>query len=286
MREVDGKSDAPNEGGDRHPVQRRRTVAAVVKTARERILAAVREGVERGERPPVAEITARAGVSRATFYRTFGSREELFRELELDPPPDRRMEILEAAAGLIARDGLARLSMDELASKAGVSRARLYRLYPGKSALFAELVRVFSPIEALVANMERLADQPPAKALPELAVSVWRTVSSRLGIVRSLLLEVATLGPDAREGVLGEFFPQVLGALGGYLVGQMAAGRLRPMHPILAIQSFVGPLIVHVLLWPVVTEGLGMELDSEAAVREFATNWVRGMAPDGHRDVP
>ena len=267
-------------------MQRRRRVAAVVKTARERILAAVREGVERGERPPVAEITARAGVSRATFYRTFGSREELFRELEVEPPPDRRMEILEAAAELIARDGLARLSMDELASKAGVSRARLYRLYPGKSALFAELVRVFSPIEALVANMERLADQPPAKALPELAVSVWRTVSSRLGIVRSLLLEVATLGPDVREGVLGEFFPQVLGALGGYLVGQMAAGRLRPMHPILAIQSFVGPLIVHVLLWPVVTEGLGMELDSEAAVREFATNWVRGMAPDGQGNVP
>ena len=267
-------------------MQRRSRVAAVMKTARERILAAARDVVERGERPPVAEITARAGVSRATFYRTFGSREELFRELAVDPPPDGRMEILEAAAELIARDGLARLSMDELAAKSGVSRARLYRLYPGKSALFSELVRVFSPIEALVANMERLADQPPEKALPELAVSVWRTVSGRIGIIRPLLFEVASLGPDVREGVLGEFFPRVFGALGGYLVGQMAAGRLRPMHPILAIQSFTGPIIVHVLLRQVVNEGLGLDLDSEAAVREFATNWVRGMAPDPLDDVP
>jgi AcrR family transcriptional regulator len=228
----------------------------------------------------VAEIVARAGVSKATFYRTVGSREDLFRELEVDPPPDSRMEILEAAGELIARDGLARLSMDELAARAGVSRARLYRLYPGKSALFAELVRVFSPIEVLVETLERLADQPPEIALPELAVSVWRTVSTRLGIVRPLLFEVTSLGPDVREGVLVEFFPRVFGALGGYLLGQMTAGRLRPMHPILAIQSFAAPIIVHVLLRQVVTEGLGLELDSEAAVREFATNWVRGMAPD------
>jgi AcrR family transcriptional regulator len=251
-----------------------------VKTARERILAAAGQGVARGERPTVSEITARAGVSRATFYRAFGSREDLFRELEVEPAPDSRMEILEAAGELIARDGLAHLSMDELAAKAGVSRARLYRLYPGKSALFAELVRVFSPIEVIVENMERLADQLPETALPELAVSVWRTVSTHLGIVRPLLFEVASLGPDVREGVLGELFPRVLSALGGYLVGQMAAGRLRPTHPVLAVQSFAGPIIVHVLLRQAITEGLGVELDSEAAVREFATNWVRGMQPD------
>ena len=78
----------------------------------------------------------------------------------------------------------------------------------------------------------------------------------------------------------------VMAAVLGYLVGQMAAGSLRQMHPILAIQSFAAPIIVHVLLRPVVSEGLGLELDSEAAVREFATNWVRGMAPDPPEDVP
>ena len=249
--------------------------------SRERIVAAAREGLLRGERPAVTQIIARAGVSRATFYRTVRSREELFRELDVEPEPDLRPAILEAAADLLARDGLARLSMEELAALAGVSRARLYRLYPGKAALFAEMVRAFSPIEVVVETMLRLAGEPPERAMPELAVSVWRAVSTHLGIVRPLLFEVASLGPDVRETILGEIAPRVLGSLGGYLVEQMAAGRLRPIHPLLAIQAFAGPILIHILLRPVVTDGLGVELDSEAAVRGFAANWVRGMRPDG-----
>jgi len=52
------------------------------------------------------------------------------------------------------------------------------------------------------------------------------------------------------------------------------------MHPVLAVQAFVGPIIFHLILRPVLVEGLGIELDTEAAVREFALNFVRGMAPD------
>jgi AcrR family transcriptional regulator len=251
-----------------------------MRTVRERIVAAAREGLVRGERPVVAQVIARAGVSKATFYRTFGSRERLFRELDVELEPDGRPAILEAAAELLARDGLARLSMDELAELAGVSRARLYRLYPGKAALFAEMVRTFSPIEVVVTTIQRLAEEPPERAMPELAVSVWEAVSTHLGVVRPLLFEASSLGPDVREAILGDAMPKLLGALGGYLLNQMQAGRLRPMHPILAIQSFAGPIIVHVLLRPVVTEALGIELDSQAAAREFATNWVRGMRPD------
>jgi AcrR family transcriptional regulator len=252
----------------------------VMMSVRERIVAAARESLARGERPVVAEIVGRAGVSKATFYRNFGSREDLLRELDIEPEPDSRPAILDAAADLLARDGLARLSMDELAARAGVSRASLYRLYPGKAALFAEMVRTFSPIEVMVATMQRLVGEPPERALPELAVSVWGAISTHLGVVRPLLFEAASLGPDVRETVLEEFAPKLLGVLGGYLLEQMGAGRLRPMHPVLAIQSFVGPIIVHVMMRSVVTEVLGMEVDSEAAVREFAANWVRGMRPD------
>jgi len=250
-----------------------------VTGARERILAAARAGLRQGELPVVAHVISRAGVSRATFYRTFGSRLQLLRELKLEPEPDVRGRILEAAGELLARDGLARLSMDELAAKAGVSRASLYRVYPGKSALFAAMVQTFSPIDVVVETVQRLQSGPPAEVMPELAATVWRAISDHLGVVRPLLLEVAALGPDVRETVLEEAAPRTLAALGGYMLAQMEAGRLRRTHPLIAIQSFVGPIIVHVLLRPVMAD-LGFELDSEAAVREFALNWVRGMTPD------
>lgn len=35
--------------------------------------------------------------------------------------------------------------------------------------------------------------------------------------------------------------------VGGYLTRQMAAGRLRPVPPALAMQSLIGPLFIHVL---------------------------------------
>jgi len=251
-----------------------------VATARERILAAAAAGLRHGRRPAVAEIVAAAGISRATFYRNFPSREGLFRELDVAPEPGSRPAILDAAAELLARDGLARLSMDELAARAGVSRARLYRLYPGKSALFAELLRAFSPIEVVVEKIGELAGEPPERAMPELAVSVWRAVSTHLGVIRPLLFEAASLGPDVRETVLGDVAPRLLGAFGAYLMAQMQAGRIRPMNPVLAMQSFVGPIIAHVILRQVVTEAFGAEIDSEAAVRELAAIWVRGMQPD------
>src|SRR4029453_10176537 len=91
------------------------------------------------------ELAVRAGVSRATLYRLFGSQQHLLQGLGLQPPPAVRSRILDTALELIGRHGLAELSMDELAATAGVSRATLYRLVPGKEALFAELVRRFSP---------------------------------------------------------------------------------------------------------------------------------------------
>ena len=234
----------------------------------------------------MAAIVAQAGVSKATFYRAFGSRGELFAELAAGPEPDRRSAVLEAAAELLARDGLARLSMDELAAQAGVSRAWLYRLYPGKAALFSEMVHAFSPMEVVVATTERLRGEPPEVALPELAVTVWQALSKHLGVVRPLLFEAMRLGPDVRETVTGEVAPQMIGAIGGYLMEQMEAGRLRPMHPVLAVQSFVGPIIFHVILKPVLSEGLGIEFDTEEAVRAFALNFVRGMAPDPAISAP
>src|SRR5512132_2930951 len=90
------------------------------------------------------ELAAAAGVSRATLYRLFSNQQHLLHELGLIPPPTLRSRLLNTALELVGRHGLAELSMDELAANAGVSRATLYRLFPGKEALFTALVQRFS----------------------------------------------------------------------------------------------------------------------------------------------
>lgn len=55
-----------------------------------------------------------------------------------EPALDRRLA--DAALRLVARYGLAKLTLDDVAREAGCSRATLYRYYPGKQALLGAVV--------------------------------------------------------------------------------------------------------------------------------------------------
>jgi AcrR family transcriptional regulator len=214
--------------------------------SRERILQAAAALFDGDGSASVDDILKAANVSRATFYRHFRSRAELLAALEIQPDPDTRQRILAAAAGLVGRDGLRAMSMDELALVAGVSRASVYRLFPGKAALFEALLAEYSPFAAIDAVIQRMGDRPPDEVLPEIARTAARVAYPRIGILRSLIYEVTLQTPDALPAA-DPRIRQALGSVGRYLMAQMAAGRMRPMHPLLAVQMLIGPLVFHLL---------------------------------------
>src|SRR5262249_29739156 len=139
-------------------------------------------------------------LSRATVYRYFPSRTALLEALDLEPDPGTRQRILEAAVELIGRDGLSRLSIDELANVAGVSRASVYRLFPGKPALFEALVAEYSPFRAVHETFDRLGHEPPEVVLPAVARAVAHAVEPRIGIIRTLFFEITGGGDDVLAG--------------------------------------------------------------------------------------
>jgi len=251
---------------------------------RRRILRHARSLLSGGGRPSVEAIASAAGISKTAFYREFPSRNALLDELRLDPEPGTRERILRAALDLIGAAGLAALSMDELAVRAEVSRATLYRLFPGKPALFVGVVREFSPLEPVTEAMARLGDQPPEVVMPELARTTFRVIAGPgapgLGLLRAVFLEVSSFSPEA-EAASREIATAVLGSVGMYVASQMAAGRLREMHPMLALQSFVGPIFFHLLTRPLAERVLGIDMDGEQAVTLLAESWLRAMKPDG-----
>ena len=65
----------------------------------------------------------------------------------------------------------------------------------------------------------------------------------------------------------------------GYVVAQMQTGRLRQMHPLLALQSLIGPILFHLMTREVAEERLGLDISVDEAVTQLATDWVRAMTP-------
>jgi AcrR family transcriptional regulator len=234
------------------------------------------------------ELAAAAGVSRATLYRLFGSQQHLLQALGVEPPPVVRSRVLDTALDLVGRHGLAELSMDELAARAGVSRATLYRLFPGKVALFAELVRRFSPFEPIAAVLQTMGDRPPAEVIPAVAHAMATAMEGHVGLLLQLLFELSRgdpqsqAGADFQKGAANAM--RTLPLVAGYLAEQMAAGRLRRMDPVLAVQALAGPIVMHLLMQAPAElrsrSGRGAAVPLKAAVDELVGVWLRAMTPD------
>ena len=249
--------------------------------ARDRILAAAGSAIARDPSLTMAELAAASGVSLRQLYRHFGSREALLQEFDLEPPPGARERILESALDLLGRVSLAELSMDELAAMAEVSRATLYRIFPGKSALFRELIATYSPWESIARVLEECLDSPdtgPAQVIPRVARALSDALSGRTGVLLRMVFEMSRGAPDTAEGVQRSML-RGLPHLIQYLSQQMAAGQLRSVPPVIALQLLAGPLVAHELTRPLASL-VGLQISRDAFVDQVVEFWLRAMVPD------
>ena len=222
-------------------------------------------------------LAARVGVSRASLYAMFGTRDGLLEQAGMPAPPTVRERLLQAAAEVLAERGLVGLSVDEAAQRAGASRAVAFRHFPGKGVLFQELIRTYVPMRDTLDLLHAMPSATPEVVMPELARSLLGTAPLGVGVLRAVLFELR--GNEAEfPDALGESLV-AYGVLAGYLEDQMAAGRLAPMHPYLAVQLFVGPILLHLLNQEMAAEQVGFTVGTEEAAATFAGAWLRAMKP-------
>jgi AcrR family transcriptional regulator len=251
---------------------------AVDPTIRRQVMSAAREVLAEDAAAPVAVIAGRAGVSRATFYRHFGSRASLLQSVAVEPQPPAETRILAAAKDMLVRQSLDQLSMEELAAAAGVSRGTLYRIVPGKGALLQRLIEVYSPFEAIRSILREHRDDPAATVFPLIGRAVVGVAGERLGLMRAIFHEITAGSGPALEG-MRPVFEATLGGLMEYIARQMAAGRIRAMHPLLALQVFIGPIFFHLMTRPVVERLVPMPMEPEAAVDAVVAASLAGLVP-------
>ena len=72
-------------------------------------------------------------------------------------------------------------------------------------------------------------------------------------------------------------FESTIGLVVEYIGGQIAAGRIRPMHPLLALQAFVGPVFFHLMTRPAIDRIVGLPLGPEGAVDQLVAASLAGL---------
>jgi AcrR family transcriptional regulator len=230
------------------------------------------------------EIARRAGISRATLYRRIGSRRALdaaVRAAGVEPGgrPDVRARATAAAADLIEEGGLAALTLEAVAARAECSVPALYSQLGGREGLLTAVFERYSPLPRL----EELFADPPAtleagvRRVYEIA---FETVDARRGLLFALLGDAAARpdGPTARF-LLGEYVPRALGAVGSWLAGEVAAGRVRPLPPPLLVQLLVAPMGLHVASRPLIPRLTGQEPpDRDDVVAVLTDAYLRAVA--------
>ena len=79
-------------------------------------------------------------------------------------PPSAEARILDAAKACCEQYGIAKVTIDDIAAASGVSRATLYRLFPGGKDVLFEALRVreitefFDTLTAAVAEVDEFDD--------------------------------------------------------------------------------------------------------------------------------
>jgi AcrR family transcriptional regulator len=242
------------------------------------ILEAARRILTANPAATLSDVAAEARVSRTTLYRRFDSRAALLDALDMEPDPDARERILAAALEKIALGGLRGVSMDEVAEAAGVSRASVYRLFPGKTALFTGLLDQYSPFAEVGQALHEATGRPPEEAFPMILRAAAAALAPRVAIMRSLLFEASAGTPEAVEAAQSAVRP-LYAELAPYFAAQIAAGAVRPIHPMLAVQTFLGPLVFNLLIQSVAGPVSGLSVDPEHAADAFAQAALRGLLP-------
>jgi AcrR family transcriptional regulator len=147
-------------------------------------------------------LAAKSGVSRASLYRLFGSRQVIMQQyrshsgvMNLDESlADISSRILQAASKIFLTYGFAASTIEKIAEEAGVGTATIYRYFESKENLIIQVLSKLSPQDSL--EFPRLDEsQDVQQSLEEFTRTALHFLRQNQNLLKLLLIESAYLTP-------------------------------------------------------------------------------------------
>lgn len=145
-------------------------------------------------------------------------------------PTGMRERILQEATLLFTRSGFSAISMREIASACGMTKAGLYYHFVDKEALLVALMTDYlTDMGHLIAECRAAAGDTRGRLTAFLS-AVFAQPAEKRAIIRLASQEMPNLSPGARAAFTQLYQDQFIGALAELLSQGMQRGELRPAN--------------------------------------------------------
>lgn len=164
------------------------------------------------------------------------------------PGSERKARLIKAATALFAAKGFNGTKSREIAEKAGVSEALVFKHFPTKNHLYAAILAEQSPVPRLLSEIKMLADRrEDAEVFTLIAKTIIIQGVPDWDLMR-LLLFSALEGHKLSEMFFHNHVRVFHEFLAGYIARRIRDGAFRKVDPLLVSRAFMGMLINHRLL--------------------------------------
>ena len=165
-------------------------------------------------------------------------------KIRIPARPDTRSAIFQAAAIAFSSRGFDGVGVDDIAARAQVNKAMIYYHFADKLALYRAVVADMLGTVASTASEIAESNQSPPDKLNRFIENFVRHADARPWFPTMMLREISEGAPHLDLDTLA-LMRGVFLAFGRILAEGAAAGTFRPVHPILAYTSIVGPLLMN-----------------------------------------
>ena len=195
-------------------------------------------------------------------------------------PEARPAEILAAALDLFAEKGFSATRMEDVARRAGISKAGVYLYFKDKMSLLQALVNEMAGANVSVARgIAEQHDGPVGPLLATILTFMARQLrDTRFPELLKVVISESRAHPDIGRLYLDSVIRQGLPLFEDLLRRGMARGEFRAIDPELAVKAMIAPMLL-AAIWKTVLQPIGAEpLDIEALAAQHVDIFLKGIS--------
>jgi AcrR family transcriptional regulator len=196
-------------------------------------------------------------------------------------PKARPTEILAAALDLFTERGFNATRLEDVASRAGLSKASIYLYFKDKTSLLTALVQ--ATVGSNITLASDMIGQHQGQVAPLLrqllGFMAGRIEETRVPDLMKLVISESRAHPEIGRFYLDNVIGKALPLFQSLIERGIASGEFRPVDPSLTVKCLMGPMLLGAI-WKSVFEPIGADpIDIAALAAHDADLIIRALKP-------